>query len=117
MRDTITITHQAINNPREFYRLPVRYEVEDDALINAPIVYCAIDVPREHIPYWLNPEPMETTYFCLDGMHMILYNIGDIINADARAFCSKLYLAIMSAEREKHKPGTDASPGLLFSFA
>lgn len=109
MRDTITITHQALNNPRELCRLPVRYEVEDDALIEAPIVYCAIDVPREHIPSWLNPTPMETTYFCLDGMHMVLYNIGDIVNADARAFCSKLYLAIMQAEQQKNKSEADTS--------
>jgi hypothetical protein len=115
MHSTITITHQPLNNPREFCLLPVRYQVEDDALINAPIIYCAIDIPREHIPGWLNPVPMETTYFCQNGMHMVLYNIGDVINADAREFCSKLYLAIMQAEHEK---GIEHhSPAFAMSFA
>jgi hypothetical protein len=116
MRDTITITHQALNKSREYCRLPVRYSIEQDALIDAPMVYCLIDVPREHIPAWLNPASMETTYFCLDGMHMILYNVGTIDNADARAFCSKLYLAIMMAESQKMSSSNDTGSTPL-SFA
>jgi hypothetical protein len=116
MRDTITITHQAVNSSREFCRLPVRYSIEQDALIDAPVVYCLIDVPREHIPSWLNPVSMERTYFCMDGMHMILYNVDSIDNADARAFCAKLYLAIMMTERQKISAGKTAESELL-SFA
>lgn len=99
MNNFITVTHQTLNSPREFCRIPVRYEIENDPLIQAPVVYCALDIPREHIPAWLNPVPMETTYFCHNGMHMILYNIGDVVSNDAREFCSKLYLSIMHAER------------------
>jgi len=116
MRDTITITHQAVNNTREFCRLPVRYSIEQDALIDTSVVHCLIDVPREHIPSWLNPVSMERTYFCMDGMHMILYNIDTIDNADARAFCCKLYLAIMMAESKKLSAGKEAESRTL-SFA
>ena len=110
MERVITIIYQTLCNPREICRLPVRYELEQDPLIDAPVVYCAIDIPREHIPVWLNPVSMENTYFCLNGMHMILYNIGDVISRDAREFCSKLYLSIMQKER-----GTVDSASLAFS--
>jgi hypothetical protein len=52
----------------------------------------------------------------MDGMHMILYNVDAIDNADARAFCCKLYLAIMMAESRKLSAGREAEAHSL-SFA
>lgn len=115
MKSSITIIHQTLSYPSEIVRLPVRYEVEEDLLIQAPMVYCAIDIPREHIPAWLNPVPMDTTYFCQEGMHMILYNIGELRNREAIEFCKKLYLSIMQRERLTENYAGNAAPSLMLS--
>jgi hypothetical protein len=95
----ITITHQPLSNPHQFCRLPVLYQVEKDAEINAPVVHCAVDIPREYIPAWLHPMPMGTTHYSSDGMHMVLYNLGDVVTVDAVAFCRKLYTEVMVKEK------------------
>ncbi len=100
MDSCVTITYQALSGDRAYCRLPVRYTVEDDVILNAPVIHCAIDIPREYIPAWLHPQPLETSYYSEDRMHLVMYNIGDVVTTDARAFCRKIYSAVMQAENE-----------------
>lgn len=99
MINIVTITHQVLSLPKQFCRLPVRYMMQQNEESQEPVIHCAIDVPREYIPTWLHPEPMKTTAFDQSGMHMVLYNLGEVITADARIFLRKLYDEVMKIQR------------------
>jgi len=116
MDSSISITHQPISNPHEICRLPVRYQVETDPELNTPVVYCAIDIPREFIPAWLCPAPLEVTYFTENGSRMMLYNTAKNLTKDAVEFFSKVFRAVM---REEHQRRTrrEQAAGASFYYA
>lgn len=103
MDSSVSITHQCISNPREICRLPVRYQIETDPVLNTPVVCCAIDIPREFIPEWLCPAPLEVNTFKENGSNMKLYNTAKDLTKDAIAFFSKVFQVVMGEEHERIK--------------
>lgn len=116
MDRSVSITHQRISNPREICRLPVRYQIETDPEENTPIVCCAIDLPREFIPEWLCPAPLQVNAFKENGSNMMLYNTAKDLTKDAIEFFSKVFRAVMREERERRNRRAQAA-GASFYYA
>jgi hypothetical protein len=116
MDSSVSITHQRISNPREICRLPVRYQVETDPVMNVPVVRCAIDLPREIIPDWLCPAPLQVNSFQENGSNMVLYNTAKDLTKDAIEFFSKVFKAVMREERERRNRRAQAA-GASFYYA
>ncbi|MBS1616046.1 MAG: hypothetical protein JST06_08020 [Bacteroidetes bacterium] len=117
MESSVSITHQCISNPREICRLPVLYQIEIDPVLHTPIVCCAIDIPREFIPEWLCPAPLQVHTFKENGSNMKLYNTAKVLTNDAIAFFSKVFQVVMGEEKERMKRSNQAAGANLFYAA
>lgn len=116
MDSSVSITHQRISNPREICRIPVRYQLETDPEMDTPVVLCAIDIPREFIPDWLCPAPLEVNAFKENGSNMKLYNTAKVLTKDAIEFFSKVFRAVMKEEKERRTRPAQAA-GASFYYA